>query len=337
MTTTSPPPQEQPQRFIVRTTEDVIALVPHVLGFHPEESLVMLTFGAPAGSFHARVDLPRSLDATAEVVDLLAHAVRANAATTAMVVACSGDHPTAVRVVSVLLPALRRAGAEVVEVVRADGRCWWSLLDPEPVPHPYDVSAHPFAAEWVLAGEVVRESRQAVVDSLRGTGATDAQAEAVEEVISQRRDPCIEAAWLRDWLADRAARPRDEPVVAASEQDAARVLALVVDAEQRDVACVDLTRDRAPALCEVWSDLVRRAPDALVAGPAGLLALTAWLAGDGALAWCAVDRALAQDPDHPLARCVAAALQQAVPPSSWRPPGPGGSPLLRENGWGRAS
>ena len=47
----------------------------------------------------------------------------------------------------------------------------------------------------------------------------------------------------------------------------------------------------APATyVEFWSDVVRRTPDELVPGPASVLAFAAWLAGDGALAWCAVDR-----------------------------------------------
>ena len=44
-----------------RGPEDLLAAVPVVLGFHPQDSLVMLTFGA-VRSFHARVDLPPSAD-----------------------------------------------------------------------------------------------------------------------------------------------------------------------------------------------------------------------------------------------------------------------------------
>ena len=36
--------------------------------------------------------------------------------------------------------------------------------------------------------------------------------------------------------------------------------------------------------------------------------------GDGAFAWCAVDRALAADPRHGLAHLVADMLTSAVPP-----------------------
>ena len=50
---------------------------------------------------------------------------------------------------------------------------------------------------------------------------------------------------------------------------------------------------------------------------AAILALSCWLAGNGALAWCAVDRAVEADPDNSLARLVTELLTRAVPPSSW--------------------
>jgi hypothetical protein len=64
---------------------------------------------------------------------------------------------------------------------------------------------------------------------------------------------------------------------------------------------------------------VRACPDELVASAAGVLAFAAWLSGHGALAWCAVDRALAADPRNTLARLVADMLDAALPPARWEP------------------
>lgn len=52
-------PEAKP--IVCRTPEDVIGLVPHLIGFEPAESVVMLTFGA-SRPFHARVDLPQPED-----------------------------------------------------------------------------------------------------------------------------------------------------------------------------------------------------------------------------------------------------------------------------------
>ena len=69
----------QSTTMTARTPEDVLAVVPVVLGFEPHDSLVMLTFGADP-PFHARVDLP---DRRSEVPDLVAVAGRRRPASTA--------------------------------------------------------------------------------------------------------------------------------------------------------------------------------------------------------------------------------------------------------------
>jgi hypothetical protein len=67
----------------------------------------------------------------------------------------------------------------------------------------------------------------------------------------------------------------------------------------------------------LWTDLLRRAPDDVAASAAAVLGMAAWVAGQGALAWCAVDRAEAATPGNSLARLVADLLVAAVPPSAW--------------------
>ena len=64
---------------------------------------------------------------------------------------------------------------------------------------------------------------------------------------------------------------------------------------------------------------MRRTPNDLQVVPASLLAFAAWLAGHGALAWCALDRAILVDPDYAMARLVGTALEQALAPNVWEP------------------
>ena len=72
-------------------------------------------------------------------------------------------------------------------------------------------------------------------------------------------------------------------------------------AARRDV------RDRALGLAlgadaaaaeALWTECTRRAPAPLDAAPATLLAVSAWLRGDGAMANVALDRALAGEPGY---------------------------------------
>jgi len=60
-------------------------------------------------------------------------------------------------------------------------------------------------------------------------------------------------------------------------------------------------------------------PQHVRAAPAALLGFAAWLAGNGALAWCAVDVAEEAEPGYPLAALLASTLAGAVPPAVWQP------------------
>jgi hypothetical protein len=104
-----------------------------------------------------------------------------------------------------------------------------------------------------------------------------------------------------------------------SADDAGRLLVLVAGVLLRDVAWAEMTREDASRHLELWRGLVRRCPSGLVPAPAALLGFAAWLAGQGALAWCALDRCTAVEPNYSMAECVGLLLEGAVPPSVWTP------------------
>jgi hypothetical protein len=76
--------------------------------------------------------------------------------------------------------------------------------------------------------------------------------------------------------------------------------------------------DDADAAEVLWTECTRRAPAPLDAPAATLLAVSAWLRGDGAMANVALDRALSGDPGYHLARLLASALAECVPPAEIR-------------------
>jgi hypothetical protein len=121
----------------------------------------------------------------------------------------------------------------------------------------------------------------------------------------------LPAVDIRPLIIGHAGSPPMPPVAAA------QLAVSLARPELRDEAWRWLSRESARTYIEFWSDLVRRTPEELVPGPASVLAFTAWLAGEGALAWCAVDRARAVDPDHSLAALVSEMLMSATSPELW--------------------
>jgi hypothetical protein len=302
---------------------DLVALVPLVLGFHPEDSVVLLTFGAPGRSFHARVDLPMSPADQAEVAELLAGAVAANHLRQAALVLYSDDEQVCAAMATAVLERLARLGCEVLDVVRVDDGSYVELPEDGSPGTPYDLQTHPFTARHVFEGKVVHGDRASLADTLIGTDEDDALAVAAsatrfaDVLLNLDEEPGLlgaEALWVRRRVRQRVrdARPIDVG-------DAARLLVLAAIKPTRDVAWAEVTRHGAGPHVELWRELVRRAPRDLVPGAASLLAFAAWQAGDGALAWCAIDRALEVDPDCTLAQLVAELLTAAVSPDVWEP------------------
>ena len=105
--------------------------------------------------------------------------------------------------------------------------------------------------------------------------------------------------------------------IALPDADAARVLVGVQALGVRDAAWAIMTQDDHHAHRALWTDLTRRAPDEVRAPAATMLAFSAWLGGDGAGAWTALDQIPADQADYRLAALMSSVLENAVPPSRW--------------------
>ncbi|MCW2842507.1 MAG: hypothetical protein JWN22_423, partial [Nocardioides sp.] len=270
-----------PTTLTARTPEDLLAVVPVVLGFVPGDSVVMLTFGSRR-PFHARVDLPPDRSGIPEVVELLREPAFRHRVPQVVFVVYSAEQAPAKRVSRALVKAFRESGIEVIDVLRADGQRWFPMLHGRscvpPWGVPYDVSAHPFAAQAVLDGRVTHGSRADLAASLEPEpDRVDAVAAAVARLSLPGGEPGGADAWaLLQVLAHvvDGTRPGDE--------DAARLLVGLQDLAVRDAVWVLMDRDRSREHVAFWTDLVRRAPRALMPAPAALLAFAAWLSGHGA-------------------------------------------------------
>ncbi|MCX6395346.1 MAG: DUF4192 domain-containing protein [Propionibacteriales bacterium] len=333
--------------FTARTPADLLALVPIVIGFHPEDSVVLLTFGssprhterAGAGvrTFQARVDLPVVEQEQRYVASMLRDVVRKHGITVVAVVLYTDDAAVAARFADLLMPRLLADGIAVVDVLRVDGDRYFCVAEPDDPGTAFDLRSHPLTAQGVLHGRVVHESREAMREALVGSDVADIEgvARAAEAFVDKLSRDCGSpesapetVAELARWLQRTIARTRSDPTQLSSE-DAAGLLVLLCLDTLREVAWSELRRENAASYVVFLSALVRRAPADLVPGAAGLLGLAAWLEGDGALAWCALDRCLAENPDDNLAQHVAALLESATPPSVWAPLPTSGLPVLR--------
>jgi hypothetical protein len=328
-------------RVRVGSAEGILAVVPHLLGFHPADSLVMLGIGGP----HARIRLAFRYDLPDPPEDGLAADIAAHAVTVlgrqhlSMAIAIGYGSPGAVTaVVDVVAPALHQAGINVQDVLRVQGGRYWSYLcgDPECCPPegvPFDLAGHPASAALAAAGLTVRADRAALASTVAPVPDAVASMRAAVERAQQRAgelvDPEAMATGGDPFLAIADAGRRSVKQVITryrrggglTEHDEIAWLGVVLaDLRVRDDAWARMDPQFRDAHQRLWIDLVRHLPAEYVAAPAALLAFTAWQAGDGALASVAIERALDADPEYSMALLVADALHAGLPPSAARLP-----------------
>ena len=292
-----------------KAPEDVLAAVPVVLGFAPQDSLVMLTFGG-AEQFHARLDLPPGPAEIPPCVDAVLRPALTQRVRGVVFVLYAADALLARALAEELTERFEAYRIRVIDCLRVhDGR-WFAPTGRPGVPDhgvPFDIADHEFRAAAVLDGRVTLGSRA----ELAAQVAADTAMVAETEAALTDAEP-LSLSGAVGLVSRSLSRGR-----AGDAEDLASLLLALRDPKVRDQAWSGLRREEAPAHVALWTDVVRRAPEELVADPAAILAFAAWLRGDGALAWCALDRCLAVDPGHRLGGMVARVLAEAVPPSAW--------------------
>jgi Domain of unknown function (DUF4192) len=338
MTNSFPTPLADPVR--ITDLGDLVAGLPVLFGFRPEHSLVVVCVEGRRGrvGFRLRVDLPPA-DLCDEVAGYLVDVLRRNDARAVFVIACSDDSAAADPVVSAVRRRLRSAGVVVRDAVRCDGRRYWSYVcdDPACCPpegKPYDADSSRLVAEAVLAGVEMLPDRAALAARVGPVGggerdrmeAATARASADllalsgdAEAAARQRDRALAEEGVRRVrrVVDTAVESPDRPL---SPEDVATLAVWCSLTVVRDMAVAWIDTDNASDHVSVWTAAARMVVPPHEVRVLGLAGFSAWLSGDGALAWCAVERAIQVDPDDTFVGLLREALIGATPPSMWVPP-----------------
>lgn len=302
------------QPTVITSPEDFLAAAPGAMGFELDQSILLLGCAGPR-AMHARVDLPRCSEDDAQVLQQFLPAALGNDVAAVALIVYTDDVHSAARFTDHLLAACSREGIQVIIALRVDRGRWYALVDgvvgarPEGVP--FDISSHPITAQRVLEGRRVYASRAELAASLD----PDLEAVAAVERALREARPVAGARAVRRVRSvvrrhSRSRRPPSDAVVAEV------VSALADDMTVAHIVSA-MDREGAAARLEFWIGVLRRTPPEHVAQVAGVTAVAAWLAGNGALAWCAVDRSVAGGHEHPVATMVGKLLSCGVPPDVW--------------------
>jgi hypothetical protein len=330
---------------------ELIAATPVLLGFPPRSSLVAMALGGASGArlgLTLRIDLPPPEHITAAAESVVQGILFDEPlGVVVIVIGVGGDAgPPATELVEHVVAGLESRGVDVPLTLWAestDGGSRWSCYDACActgiVPRANET---PLAVAAIADGRVVRGDRAdlerlvapadddrirrreamlvAAIDGMvgpeigggdsgerypgdgviEGIAALDAALDAVAELVANETPTAVAGGMVLD----------DEQVLALT-------WALATPAV-RDVAIAACTGSRPAAAEALWTALVRETPDPEAAEPAALLALSALLRGDGALANVALDRAESAWPGHGLTATLRDLARVGTRPSELR-------------------
>lgn len=332
---------------------EVLAAVPHLLGFHPSDSLVLITMHETTRGLDfgltVRMDLPLPEQRYELAEYLLRGPLAGHGADAVMLVVvgsqthgqeqgkAEGGHgevspdrestadsegwPPHRQLIEVLREVLGGAGIAVVHAswtpfVR-EGSEWRCYGEDDCFGQIPDPTASPLAAAMTAAGAVTFDSREdleqlVAAESAESIARRAARLDALYEDTEQER--ASEDSAQRDLRTVFTAIRRTSQGSAMTEDDLLRVLIALSDNRVRDSALSTALGEWALAAEQLWITLVRKAPSPELADVAALLAFSAYLRGDGALAGVALERIEATRPEHRLGCLLRQTLTAGIPP-----------------------
>jgi hypothetical protein len=337
---------DQPPDLVIRAGSPtaLLRLVPHLMGFVPAASLVVLGVGPPRDRIRLtlRYDLPDppGLGVSADIAEHAVGVLQAQQLTAAVAVGY-GPEALVTPVAEGLRDAAGRAVIDLYEVLRVqDGRYWSYVCGNEAccpaAGVPFDAAADPAEAVAlagvggpVLASRADLAARVAPLGGITAESMRQATRRA-EQHIAQRLAKVRKSSRLgaaRQLIATEGLAAAGAMIARyreggrfTTDEEIARITVALRDLRVRDDAWARMDPSHAEAHQRLWTDVVRRAQLGHVAAPAALLAFVAWQSGDGALANVALDRALADDPRYSMALLLRQVITAGAPPALARLP-----------------
>lgn len=322
--------------FALMTTltspHDLLAAVPFLIGYHPANSLVIVSLKDDAIGMAMRVDYPALLAVQEDPYDaLIFHLLREGAQGALVVAYVPADRSDGEEILGKIATAMVRADIPLRESLLIKGDRWRSVICADSECCPLGGRPLPEISTSRVAVEQVAQGRPMPYADLAGLADSIASLplsfdlDFLATVHSYSIDPenkeiqslqRIGATSVIDLLSRFVAGSIGEEFESDQELSA-RVLASVGDIQVRDFALGSHDETNTDFYWAMWRYLTRIAPPGFVAPIASLFAALSYERGEGALAQRALDRALCDDPSYSLAALLRRVFSAGWPPESF--------------------
>lgn len=308
------------------SAHDLITAIPFLIGFHPTDSIVLISVKDGAIGLAMRIDMPEQLES--EQIDLLAHHFLREESDAALLVAYMPDHRDDGDSILISLGAgLIRNGVDIQEsIVVKSGRyrsiiCRDVSCCPPAGKSMPEVNTSQIAAEHVIAGiPMPYENIAELIETLAADPASLRLSWANEVSSFSFSDEDFNVGELRRDGVETMELLLDDFRMGygtTNQTLVARMIGRISDLQVRDYAMGVHTEDTYDLYFTMWRELLRLAPIGYVAPIACIVAAMAYEGGDGALAQKALDRALDDDEHYPLAALLRRVFNAGWPPESF--------------------
>jgi hypothetical protein len=202
-----------------------------------------------------------------------------------------------------------------------DGTTWHQ---PDGTTGVVDAYGH-VATQATVTGLVKHQHRADLAPRLASAETTRELTATVNRVLDRLPDPADNRRLVNaftDLLARNLPTPATEGRTTTRTMPSEDAIAMAILSQNpavSDVALLAMTRNTAEQHLQLWCDVVNRTPDYGSEQPLHLAGMAAWMAGDGALAAMALERAqtLASPGDASRPQLLSELIDRVVPPASW--------------------
>lgn len=298
---------EQPARLAVKTVEDLVGLVPYLLGFHPEESLVVIVLQRGQVAVTARVDLA-AVAAPVVLADLLGRLFERFPGAEGWFLAFTDDDALAWEV---LTSCVELVGADrIARLIQAGSGSWRS--DGPDGPTGATTTSSPAAAQATLLGMPARRSRRELAGMIVGPPAAELAGLTAETEVRLAEVAALSSRARRGMLKGLLRTPAHCTVA-----DCVR-LAVLADQPAGQVAALrHLAHGNADQQLALWTQVARHTLAAYRPTVLSLLGFAAWQTGDGALQVVCLEELERAGTWSPLAGLLGWVNASVTPPHEW--------------------
>lgn len=292
----------------VRSLGELTEIVPYLIGFEPQESLVAMVVDGGLVAVTARADLDELSPPGG--LEKLMGGIQARYPAAQVFTLVYTDNP------ETGWQALRQSeqllGGMMAGAILVNGDTWYSDGQTGAVRRD-----GPIAAQATMRGLRRAASRDELGKALDSPPATDACWEVLRRAANSLPDR-TNAASIVAMLSDLTARHLKDTSKLGPDEAAQLAVLVNLRPEARDAALVGITNENAEQHLRLWSGVIQQVPEEVATPPMILAGMAAWVDGDGATASIAVERLKERGAsEYGIAPMLSTLITNMVNPQEW--------------------